>query len=126
MRPMDLHEFTTAQKLATLDLLILAMYADGHLATAEDQGVQRLLTAMGFETEYERQREFDASVTRVRQHGETADAARAQAARLARGFTSPEQRRRVYELIGNLVKSDSCVSKEEVRFLAFIRDIFHL
>ncbi|MEI6727854.1 MAG: hypothetical protein WCN81_16750, partial [Actinomycetes bacterium] len=35
-RPMNLPDFTNEQREALLDLLVLAMYADGHLASAEE------------------------------------------------------------------------------------------
>jgi len=44
----DLTGFSTTQKQALFDLLILAMYADGHLSSAEDEQLQKLLAAMGF------------------------------------------------------------------------------
>ena len=62
----EVSNFTPAQQLALFDLLILAMYADGHLSSAVDEQLQKLLTAMGFTEEPARQREFDAAVTRIR------------------------------------------------------------
>jgi hypothetical protein len=123
---MDLTDFTQPQQQALLDLLVLAMYADGHLTSAEDQSVQRVLTAMGFESEYDHQRQFDASVTRVRQHSQSAEAAEAHAVELARNFTTDAHRRRVYDLLDGLMGSDSRVSGEERRFLSVIGGIFRL
>jgi hypothetical protein len=62
----DLTGFSAAQKQALFDLLILAMYADGHLSSVEDEQLQKLLAGMGFVDEIDRQREFDAAVTRIR------------------------------------------------------------
>lgn len=62
----DPTDFSAAQQRALFDLLILAMYADGHLTTFEDEQLQKLLAAMGFTEEIDRQREFDAAVTRIR------------------------------------------------------------
>ena len=42
------------------------MYMDGNLAMAEEARVQDLLAAMGFATDYDRNRQFDESVTRIR------------------------------------------------------------
>ena len=61
----DLTGFSATQKQALFDLLILAMYADGHLSSVEDEHLQKLLEAMGFVDEIDRQREFDAAVTRM-------------------------------------------------------------
>jgi hypothetical protein len=62
----DLTGFTGAQQHALFDLLILAMYADGQLTSIEDEQLQELLGSMGFTEESDRQREFDAAVTRIR------------------------------------------------------------
>jgi uncharacterized tellurite resistance protein B-like protein len=42
----DVTDFSDIQRLALLDLLILAMYADGHLTTAEDDLWEQLLAAI--------------------------------------------------------------------------------
>ena len=62
----NLTGFSEAQRRALFDLLILAMYADGHLTTVADEQIEQLLVAMGFTEESDRQREFDAAVTRMR------------------------------------------------------------
>jgi uncharacterized tellurite resistance protein B-like protein len=123
---MNVSDFNEEQRLALLDLLVLAMYADGHLASAEDARVQRLLTAMGFDSEYDHEKEFDASVTRIRPHSETVEAARLHATHLAQRFARREHRRRVYELLDDLMQSDSRVSAEESRFLSVIGEILRI
>ena len=50
----DLTAFSAAQQRALFDLLILAMYADGHLTTVEDDQLQKLLTAIGHTEEFDR------------------------------------------------------------------------
>jgi hypothetical protein len=74
--------------LAFLDLAMLAMYADGHLASAEDERVHRLLTAMGLGADYERNAQYDAAVSRIRRHSQTAEAVRTHVLTLAESFTS--------------------------------------
>ncbi|MDB6023243.1 MAG: hypothetical protein JWQ04_3100 [Pedosphaera sp.] len=71
---LNLAGFTPQQNQALLDLLVLAMYMDGNLAQVEEARVQQLLAAMGFASDYDRNREFDASVTRVRRKSQTAAA----------------------------------------------------
>ena len=80
---MDLKTFTDAQRQALLDLAVLAMYADGHLSTAEHERVERLLTGMGLTSDYERAALYDASVSRVSRHSGTLEAVRAHARKLA-------------------------------------------
>src|SRR5581483_2133302 len=92
---MNLNEFTKEQRQALLDLLILAMYTDGNLASVEEARVKEVLTSMGWTTDYDRNREFDAAVTRIRQHAQTAEAARAGAAKMAEYASVYEQRNRL-------------------------------
>ena len=109
-----------------LDLIVLAMYTDGNLALAEASCVERLLAAMGFATAYDRQRQFDASVTRVRQHSGSTAGGSGYVAELTRHFTTPEQRSQVCALLGELVSSDKQVSAAETRFLNQVRQEFQL
>ncbi|SRR5581483_2462890 len=123
---MNLNEFTKEQRQALLDLLILAMYTDGNLASVEEARVKEVLTSMGWTTDYDRNREFDAAVTRIRQHAQTAELARACAAKLAQYFTVPEQRNRVYGIVSELTALDGQVSPEEGKFLAVVREVFKM
>jgi uncharacterized tellurite resistance protein B-like protein len=120
---MNLNDFSEPQRQALLDLALLAMYADGHLASVEDERVQTLLIAMGFATDYDRGRHHDASVTRVSRHTGTAEAARAHATALAQSFTTREQRQKVQDILEDLVKSDNTVAPQETSFLALLREI---
>ena len=123
---MDLKEFNSQQQKALLDLLVLGMYADGYLARAEDARVELLLRAMGCKYNYEYQREFDASVTRISHCNQTPEASLACATALAQQFSGPEQRKKVYSLLSDLMASDKPVSEKETRFLSVVRDVFHM
>jgi hypothetical protein len=59
--------FADAMALSVISILCVnaAMYADGHLTAFEDEQLQKLLAGMGFTEESNRQREFDAAVTRI-------------------------------------------------------------
>ena len=119
---MNIKDYTEQQKQALLDLVTLAMYADGHLASAEDERVLRLLGTMGFTTDYDRSKHYDATVTRVSRHSQTAESARAYAATLAQAFSSSEQRRMVEGILDDVVNSDSHVSLRESGLLAIVRE----
>jgi hypothetical protein len=123
---MNLKDFNDSQRRALLDLAMLAMYADGHLAAAEDERVHRLLSAMGFTEEFEHNRQYDAAVARVSRHSETAAAARDHAVTLAKTFTTPAQRKRVHEILDDLLTSDSKVAPQESGYLAVIREAFQM
>jgi len=123
---MGIGDFTAPQNQALLDLFVLAMYMDGNLAQVEEARVQQLLTAMGFETDYDRNREFDASVTRIRRQTQTPEAMKACTAKLAGNFTSRDQQQRVYDFLAELAGLDGRVSAEESKFLSSIKETFKM
>jgi len=119
---MNPKEFTTTQQHALLDLAMLAMYADGHLASAEDARVHRLLEMLGHGTEYDRNQQYDAAISRISRKALTKASAKEHAAALAKAFTTPPERLKVHDLLGELVTSDSRVSLQESEFLSVVRD----
>ena len=120
---MNIKDFTEQQRQALLDLVTLAMYADGHLAATEDARVLRLLGAMGFATDYDRTKHYDAAVTRVSRHSQTAESARAYALTQAQVFTTRDQRRLVSQTLDDVVSSDSHVAERESSFLTLVREV---
>lgn len=123
---MNLTDFNEAQRQALLDLTMLAMYADGNLVAAEGEHVDRLLTALGCATDYDRAKHYDASVSRISRHSTTTDAARAHAMQLGRQFTSPEQRRKVLDVLDDVVISDRNIAAKECGFLAVVREALQM
>jgi hypothetical protein len=121
---MDLKKLNESQRAAILDTFILGMYADAHLTRAEDARVERLLGAMGFSAKFERDREFDAAVTRVRKHADPVTANREVSQHLAKAFSSGADRNQVIHSLTELIGSDSNVSVEETRFLETIKATF--
>ena len=122
----DLAGFSTFQQLALFDLLILAMYADGHLTTVEDEHLQKLLPAMGHLEESDRQREFDAAVTRMRPLIQSIQKAKTEALRLAEAFTDHLQQKRVYEAVEQIMTTDQHVSNWESTLLMELRMAFRM
>ncbi len=122
----DLTSFSTAQKEAFFDLLILAMYADGHLTTFEDELLQQLLAGMGFTEEPARQREFDAAVTRIRPSIESIYKAKELALGLAEAFTDRRQQQQVFGAVLKIMSSDFNVSTWESTLLMELRMKFRL
>ena len=122
----DLTDFSAAQQRALFDLLILAMYADGHLTTFEDEQLQKLLAAMGFTEEIDRQREFDAAVTRIRPVVQSIHKAKEQAILLADAFTLRTQQKQVYEAVEQIMTFDNHVSSWENTLLSELRMKFRL
>ena len=122
----DLAAFSTAQKKALFDLLILAMYADGHLSAVEDERLQQLLIAMGFADEMERQHEFDAAVTRIRPALKSIHEAKELALTLATAFTLRPQQKQVYAAVEEIMTFDNSISTWENTLLSELRMKFRL
>src|SRR5208282_4400502 len=98
-------------------LLILAMYADGHLTTFEDKQLQKLLAAMGFTEKIDRQREFDAAVTRMQPFVQSIHKAKEKVITLAGAFTTRSQQKQVYEAVEQMMMTaDQNVSSWESIF----------
>lgn len=123
---MNLTEFTDSEKSALLDLLVLGMYADGHLAAVEDTRLQRLLDAMCLPSDHAKQKAVDASVTRAARLGSSSASVHGAVAEIAKMFSSPEARRRACDALDDLLASDSKVTDREKAFLALARDSFGL
>ena len=121
---MDLKKLSAAQRDALLDSLVMAMYSDTHLTRAEDARIERILSAMGFTAKFERDREFDAAVTRVRKFADTATATRETIQNLASSFSSRDECNQVIQSLTELIGSDSRVSVEETRFLETVKAAF--
>jgi hypothetical protein len=122
----DLTDFSASQQHALFDLLILAMYADGHLTTFEDEQLQTLLASMGYVEEMDRQREFDQAVTRMRPSVQSIHEAKCQAIFLADAFTDRTQQKRVLAAVEQMMTADNHVSTWENRLLMELRMKFRL
>jgi methionine-rich copper-binding protein CopC len=122
----DLTDFSAAQHGALFTLLILAMFADGHLTTVAEKPLQQLLTAMGHTEELDRQREFDEAVTRLRPSIQTIYTAKEQALALAEFFTIRNQQKQVYQAVEQMMAADNHVSSWETVLLMELRMKFRL
>ncbi len=122
----DLTDYSASQQQALFELLVLAMYADGHLTTVEDEQLQKLLTAMGHTEESDRQREFDAAVTRMRPYIQSIQKAKEQALLLAEAFTTRSQQKHVYEAVQQIMTTDKHVSSWEGTLLSELRLRFRM
>ena len=109
----DLTEFSKPQQQALFELLVLSMYADGHLTSCEDEQLQKLLAAMGHADEVDRQREFDAAVTRLRPCVQSLQKAKERAITLAAAFTTRSQQRKVFAAVQAIMTSDHHVTTWE-------------
>jgi hypothetical protein len=122
----DLADFTTPQQQALFDLLVLAMYADGHLTTFEDEHLQQLLVGMGYPDEIDRRRMFDEAVTRLRPNVQSIQKARERTIALAEAFTTRKQHKQVFAAVEDIMTSDSHVTSWESDLLSELRSRFRL
>ena len=98
----------------------------GHLTTFEDDQLQKLLAAMGHTEELDRQREFDAAVTRIRPALQTIHKAKTLALLLAEAFTVRSQQKQVFEAVERIMTVDHHVSTWENTLLSELRMKFRL
>ena len=121
MNDIDLTGFSTAQHEALFDLLILAMYADGHLSSPEEERLQELLARGGFAEEADRQRQWDAAVTRIRPGIQSIQEAKEMAMGLAGAFTDRSQQKQVLAAVEQIMTSDNNLSTWETTLLSELR-----
>lgn len=117
----DLAEFTPYQLRALLDLFVLALDADGQLPAANDPRLDSLFNAMGYKTDVERQREFEASVARIQPHSRPVQRARDQLIELSQAFTTRPQHKKVYAALQKVYAGDAHVSTVEIYLLSELR-----
>ncbi|SPE60545.1 hypothetical protein SBV1_460004 [Verrucomicrobia bacterium] len=123
---MNVTGFTAEQKQALLDLLIIGMYADHNLASAEDARVEQLLDTFQFASEYERDKFSDAAFTRASRQSGSPEAIRAYVGQVASHFPTREVRQRAYDILDGLLTSDGRVTSEESKLLSATKEIFQL
>jgi hypothetical protein len=122
----DSRDFTNLQRQALLDLALLAMYSDAHLASAEDERLQRLLRDLGLDSEAERDYELDTAIARIRSESENADHRRSLITRMAHQFPTVAEKRQVLAALEDLLESDGKVAPAENQFLADVRRAMEL
>lgn len=113
------------QKAALIDLLILGMYQDGHIAAAEDARVNLMLASFDLPTDYARQQFLDASFGRVNQH-QASESVRNAVFQCASHFKSEAQRRQALDALAELLASDNRVTTQENTFLVMVEEAFEL
>lgn len=123
---MNATNLTQVQEEALLDLLVIAMYADGHIASVEDGRLQRLLTDQGHSDEYDRSKLVDGSITRTRKHTQTPEHTRAYIAQLAQLFQTSSERRSVVRQLDDLLSVDGATKPKEKEFSEEVQRLFKL
>jgi hypothetical protein len=117
----DISDFSPFQQRVLLDLYVLALEADGQLPAASDARLDSLFKLMGCGAEAERQREFEASVARMKPHAHPVQKARDQLIALSQAFTSRPQHKKVYAAMQKMFAGDAHVSNVEIQLLSELR-----
>ena len=123
---MNTKGFSDEQKEALLDLLVLGMYQDGHLAAAEDERIKLLLSGYDLSSSYARQQYTDASFARVSKHQLSKESIRSAVFACAVHFKSEAQRRQALDTLAELLASDNKVTNEENSFLVMVEQALEL
>jgi hypothetical protein len=117
----DVSDFSPFQQRALLDLFVLALDADGQLPAASDARLDSLFKTLGCNTDAERQREFEASVARMKPHARPVQRARDQLITLSQAFTNRPQHKKVYAAMQTMFAGDAHVSNVEIQLLSELR-----
>ncbi len=108
-----------------LDLLVLGMYADGHLAMVEDERLHEFLKRQGIETEDERRQNIGEAVTRMEHHVGNEVARRQQLAELAARLDAPAARSLALSTLERLLCVDEKYPPGEEHFWNEVRTAFN-
>ena len=117
----DVSDFTPHQQRALLDLFVLALEADGQLPPANDPRFDSVFTSLGFNTDVDRQREFEAALARMKPNARPVQRARDQLIVLSQAFTTRPEHKRVYAAMQLLFKGDAHVSSVEHYLMSELR-----
>lgn len=114
-----------SQTNAILDLLVLGVYADGHLAMVEDERLHEFLKRQGIETEDERRQSIGEAVTRMERHVGNEAARRQQLAELAARLDAPAARSLALSTLERLLCVDEKYPPGEEHFWSEVRKAFN-
>ena len=123
---MDFAGYNDQQKQALLDLLLYGMYLDGNLSSIEDRRIDELLTSMTFASEDAKQRFLDAAYTRTRQRSTSSEGIRSFVQEMSKQFSTPDLRRRSFNLLEWMLSSDDNVIEKERSLLTIVPEEFKL
>ena len=107
-------------------MLVLGMYADGHLDLIEDEIARQVLDSIQFSSDSARQYFLDASFARARKQGASAKTARSYVSEIAKSFPTPAMRREVRDALEESLTSDHNLADKEKELLAVVSEEFKL
>jgi hypothetical protein len=123
---MNLDAFSTPQVDSLLELLVLGMYVDGHLADAEDRIIKEFAREAGIQPGYNFDQAIDRAVSSVRQVDLNDNSLRGAVSRIAQVIDEPDIRQTAFEALTAIHTSDADDSPAETKFHKIVVDIFDL
>ena len=109
-------KLTQTQREATLDLLLLGIYADGAVRLSENERVYDLLSAYGWES-YQDAREYSQTATsRARGALETADSLALFLAGISARLEDSGVKKLALALLARLIEADNSAAESEAEF----------
>lgn len=121
---MGYSEFNDEQKLALLELLVMGMYADHHVALAEDARLRKVLATLPAASDDVRVRRLDEIITRAGRHAISVESRRARTRALAKQFPTLELRQGDCAEVEAVLSSDREVSGAEQELLLLVKEVF--
>ncbi len=123
---MNIADFSDDQAQGLLELLVLGMYADGHLASTEDAFLKTLAGQLGLQSGYDTDRALDEAVTRVTRKSRSPEAVREYLVSLKDTLTTSESRDAALTALEEIVWSDERFTDEERKFTNMVKEVFEL
>lgn len=121
---MNLNHFNEQQRRALLELLIIAMYSDSQLASAEDLRIHKVADSLGFPSSDARTaflKEFFVNISSLPRGGQ---ALRPHLATVARRFPSDASRQEACLAVDELLRSDHRYAPQESQFAGILKEAF--
>ena len=115
---------TQPQREATLDLLLLGVYADGAIRLSENERVYELLSSYGWES-YQDVREYSqTAVSRARGALETPDALTIFLAGISARLADDGMKQLALALLAQLIEADETAAESEADFFQTAKTAF--
>ena len=115
---------TQPQREATLDLLLLGIYADGAIRLSENERIYELLSSYGWES-YQDAREYSqTAVSRARGALETPDALTVFLAGISARLADEGMKKLALALLAQLIEADNTATESEADFYQTAKTAF--
>src|SRR5262245_37137088 len=118
---MNLNRFNEPQRQALLEILIMAMYCDSQLASAEDLRVQKVADSLGFVSPDERRNYLESLLGTLSKLPRSIEAMRSPLTLLARRFPNATVRAEAVAATEELLLCDHRFAQQESQFLNVLK-----